>query len=103
MANTRQSTKRARQSLKKKDQNQIVKTATRSAIKDALDSLNTPLSTKDASKVKEAYSAAVRALSKAASKGVIPKGRAARKIGRLTRMFNRGVKKTLTKTSTQNA
>lgn len=39
---------------------------------------------KDLGKAKDAYRQAVRALSKAASKGAIPRGRAARKVSRLT-------------------
>jgi len=80
MANTRKSTKRAGQAVRRQAQNTTVRSATRSALKTALDALKT----QDAAKAKAAYAQAVRALSKAASKGAIPKGRAARKISRLT-------------------
>lgn len=80
MANTRQSEKRARQAEKRQTRNQIVRSATRSALSKALEAIRA----KDAQKAKEAYNGAIRALSKAASKGAIPKGRAARKISRLT-------------------
>ncbi len=80
MANKRQSAKRARQSVKKQERNVAVKSATKTAVKRAIEAVQT----KDMGKAKEAYLAAVRALSKAASKGTIPKTRASRKIGRLT-------------------
>ncbi len=80
MANTRKSTKRAGQAKKRQTRNTIVRSATKTALKEALTSLKTG----DVAKVKEAYKSAVRAISKAASKGAVPKGRAARKISRLT-------------------
>jgi small subunit ribosomal protein S20 len=87
MANTRKSTKRAGQAKKRQARNVIIRSATKSALRDALAAIQA----KDVAKAKEAYMAAVKALSKAASKGGIPQGRAARKISRLT-LF---VKKTL--------
>lgn len=87
MANTRKAAKRARQATKRQDRNQIVRSLTRTAVKQALDALKT----KDVAKAKEAYKGAVRALSKAASKGGVPQRRAARKISRLTHL----IKKTL--------
>jgi small subunit ribosomal protein S20 len=80
MANTRQSTKRAGQADKRNQRNQIVRSTTRTALRDALAALKT----QDVAKAKEAYNAAVKALSKAASKGGMPKGRASRKVSRLT-------------------
>lgn len=80
MANTRTATKRARQALKRQANNQTVRSTTRSALRVALDAIKT----QDTAKAKTAYQMAVKALSKAASKGAIPKGRAARKISRLT-------------------
>lgn len=80
MANTRQSSKRARQAEARRDHNTIVRSQTRTVLKGAVDAIRS----KDVEKSKAAYSAAVKALSKAASKGAIPKGRAARKISRLT-------------------
>jgi len=80
MANTRTSTKRARQALKRQERNVQVRGATRSALKAAADSVKK----KDLAQAKVAYAAAVKALSKAATKGGIPKARAARKISRLT-------------------
>jgi small subunit ribosomal protein S20 len=80
MANTRKSTKRAGQAKVRQARNTIVRSSTRSAVKAVVDALKT----KDSAKVKEAYTQAIKALSKAATKGAIPKGRAARKISRLT-------------------
>ena len=80
MANTRKATKRAIQADKRQDRNTIIRSSTRTALKTALEAIKG----KDAAKAKDAYKQAVRALSKAASKGAIPKGRAARKISRLT-------------------
>ena len=80
MANTRKATKRAKQAVKRQDRNTIIRSSTRTALKNAL----VAIKGKDTAKAKDAYKEAVRALSKAASKGAIPKGRAARKISRLT-------------------
>jgi small subunit ribosomal protein S20 len=80
MANKRQSAKRATQEKKRQARNTAVKSATKSAVKKAIEAVQT----KDMGKAKEAYMLAVKALSKAASKGTIPKTRASRKISRLT-------------------
>jgi small subunit ribosomal protein S20 len=80
MANTRKSTKRARQADARNSRNTMIRSSTRSALRSALEAIKS----KDLAKAKEAYKAAVRALSKAASKGAFPRGRAARKISRLT-------------------
>ena len=80
MANKRQSAKRARQETKRQAQNSTVKSATKSAVKKAIEAVQE----KDLGKAKDAYLLAIKALSKAASKGAIPKARASRKIGRLT-------------------
>ena len=80
MANTKTATKRARQALTKQARNTITRSATRTALKGAMDALKA----KDTTQAHAAYLNAVRALSKAASKGAIPKARAARKISRLT-------------------
>jgi small subunit ribosomal protein S20 len=80
MANKRQSGKRANQALVRQTRNNTVKTATKTAVKKAIEAVQA----KDMNKAKEAYMMAVKALSKAASKGTIPKSRASRKISRLT-------------------
>ena len=79
MANTRTAAKRARQSLLKKERNTVIKSTLKTILKKALESIEK----KDAeSNVK--YMDAVKALGKAATKRVIPRARASRKIGRLT-------------------
>jgi small subunit ribosomal protein S20 len=93
MANTRQSTKRALQAKKRQARNTIVRSATRTALRDALAALKA----KDVSQAKDAYKAAVRALSKAATKGGLPKGRAARKVSRLTLLVKKTLPAVLTK------
>jgi small subunit ribosomal protein S20 len=80
MANKRQSAKRANQANVRQNRNNTVKSATKTAVKKAIEAVQT----KDIAKAKEAYMMAVKALSKAASKGTIPKARASRKISRLT-------------------
>lgn len=85
MANTRKSTKRAGQTVKRQARNTVVRSATKTALRDALAAIQT----KDVAKTKDAYMAAIKALSKAASKGGIPKGRAARKISRLTKFVTK--------------
>lgn len=82
MANTRKSTKRAKQANARQDRNQIVRNATRTALKKALEAIKA----KDLNQAKDAYQEAVRALSKASSKGAIPTRRAARKVSRLTHL-----------------
>ena len=80
MANKRQAGKRAKQAVKRQTRNSTIKSATKSAVKKAIEAVQA----KDLGIAKEAYMLAVKALSKAASKGSIPKARASRKIGRLT-------------------
>jgi small subunit ribosomal protein S20 len=87
MANTRKSTKRALQTVKRQTRNTVVRSATKTALRDALAAIQT----KDVAKAKEAYMSAVKALSKAASKGGIPQGRAARKISRLTHFIKKSM------------
>jgi small subunit ribosomal protein S20 len=87
MANTKTATKRARQALTRQAQNQIVKSGSRTALRGALEALKS----KDAAKAKAAYANAVKVLSKAASKGAIPKGRASRKISRLTLLIKKNL------------
>ena len=92
MANTRKSTKRAHQAKKRQDRNTTVRSSTRSAVKQVIDLVTS----KEPAKVKEAYTKAIKALSKAASKGAIPKGRAARKISRLTQFLKSNLPASLT-------
>ncbi len=92
MANTRSSAKRARQATRRQATNNIVRSATKTAVKGVMDTLKT----KDIEKVKEAYMGAVKALSKAASKGGIPANRAARKIKRMTALLKKQLPDSLT-------
>ncbi len=85
MANTRKSTKRAKQANKRQERNVIVKSATRTALKGAIEALKS----KDEKAAHAAYKNAVKVVSKAASKGAIPKTRAARKISRLTKLIKK--------------
>jgi small subunit ribosomal protein S20 len=94
MANTRTATKRARQALDRQARNIKVRSATRTVLRAAVEAIRS----KDAGKTKEAYIQAVRALSKAASKGAIPGRRAARKVSRLTRLVKNTVPAALPKT-----
>ena len=64
MANTRQSTKRAGQALKRQTANTIVRSTTRTALRGAIEAFKS----KDLAKAKVAYQSAVKALSKAARK-----------------------------------
>jgi ribosomal protein S20 len=57
-----------------------------SAARSALKAAVTAIKNKDLNAGKDAYKNAVRAIAKAASRGVLPKNRAARKIARLTRL-----------------
>ena len=91
MANTRQSTKRAKQAKARQTRNTKVRSATRTALKNALAALQS----KDVAKAKEAYMDAVKSLAKAASKGGIPQGRAARKISRLTHFVKKSLPQVL--------
>ncbi len=79
MANTRSAEKRNRQSQKRRARNQSVRSTVKTAVKGARDAL----ASKDAGKVKDALVGAVRTLGKAATKGVLHKRTASRRISRL--------------------
>lgn len=87
MANTRQSEKRARQNDTRRARNIINRSATRTALSKAIEAVKS----RDLKQAKEAYQAAVKALAKAASKGALPKTRAARKISRLTKLVKKSL------------
>ena len=89
MANTRTAAKRAKQAVKRQTRNTIVKSITRTAVKNAVEAIKSTGNGKAETSAKDAYMSAVKALSKAASKGSIPKGRAARKISRLTLLLKK--------------
>lgn len=85
MANTRSAEKRNRQALKRRARNVQVRSNLKTAVKKARESIGGA----DAAAAKGAVSGAVRALSRAASKGVIHKNAAARRISRLAKAANR--------------
>lgn len=87
MPNTRGALKRVRQSTKKHARNNEHRSAARTALKKAIRAI----AAKDLEAAKTLYPAAVKSMSKAASKGALPEGRVSRKISRLTLM----AKKTL--------
>lgn len=79
MANTKSAEKRNRQAEKRRARNTSVRTAVKTAVKKAREAL----ASKDPSRIQEAVKAAARTLDKAASKGVLHKRNAARRIARL--------------------
>ena len=81
MANTQSAEKRNRQSQKRRARNQHVMSTLRSQVR----KLREAVATGDAAKTKEELVAAVKAISKAASKGVIHKAQASRRIARLSK------------------
>jgi small subunit ribosomal protein S20 len=81
LANTKSAEKRNRQAQKRRARNTVVRTSVKGALKKAREAI----STKDAAKSGDALKAAIRTLSKAASKGVIHPRNAARRIGRLSK------------------
>jgi small subunit ribosomal protein S20 len=85
LANTKSAEKRNRQAQKRRARNINVRTT----VKDAVKSLRDTLTTKDAAKSGEALKAATRTINKAASKGVIHKRAASRRISRLAKAANR--------------
>ncbi len=87
MANTRTSSKRARQNVKHYERNKIIRTSTKTAIKDMLELVGSKEA--DLKKVQETFLGAIKALGKAASKGAIPKKRASRKISRITALLKK--------------
>jgi small subunit ribosomal protein S20 len=79
VANIKSAQKRNRQALKRRARNQAVRTQVKSAVKRAREAL----ASKDPAKAQEALRAAARTLDKAASKGVLHKKNASRRIARL--------------------
>jgi small subunit ribosomal protein S20 len=88
MANTRQSGKRARQNVKSQTKNIRNRSIAKSSLKKAFEAV-TAEGNKDLKAVKDAYMAAVKTVTKAASKGALPKTRAARKISRMTQFIKK--------------
>lgn len=84
MANTRSAEKRNRQMQKRRTRNSAVRSTVKTAVKDARDAF----AAKDGGKIKDSLSTAVRAIGKAASKGVMHKRTASRRISRLMKQQN---------------
>lgn len=85
MANTKQARKRARQNDRRRVRNRLVATAMRTSVKNVRKAIDE----NDVEAAQAALGAATRRLDMAASKGVIHKNQAARKIGRLVKAVNR--------------
>jgi len=81
LANIRSAEKRNRQSQKRRTRNVQVRTGLKSAVKKARDAI----AHGDPPAAKQTVQAAVRTLDKAASKGIIHKNAAARRISRLAK------------------
>ncbi|MBM7691828.1 small subunit ribosomal protein S20 [Peribacillus deserti] len=84
MPNIKSAIKRVKTSETSKAQNIAVKSATRTAVRNA----EASLAGSDANAAKETLVTAVKKLDKAASKGLIHKNAAARKKSRLTKRLN---------------
>jgi small subunit ribosomal protein S20 len=85
LANTKSAEKRIRITEKRRVRNVAVRTTVKSAVKKAREAL----SSKDQSKTPEAIKEAATTISKAASKGVLHKRNAARRISRLAKAANK--------------
>jgi small subunit ribosomal protein S20 len=81
LANHKSAEKRARQSLRRRDRNRGVRGEVRTRVK----AVRIALETGDAEAARERLHEAERALRKAATKGVIPKSTASRRVSRLAR------------------
>ncbi|HZA14523.1 MAG TPA: 30S ribosomal protein S20 [Myxococcaceae bacterium] len=79
MANTRSAEKRNRQAQKRRTRNASIRSTVKTAVANARDAL----AAKDPAMLKQALTDAVRSLNKAASKGVLHKRTASRRISRL--------------------
>ena len=81
MANTKSAQKQNRQSIKRRARNQ----ATTSSLRTQVRKFRETLETGDKAKTGEELKAAIKKISKAASKGVIHKAQASRRISRLSK------------------
>ena len=84
MANIKSAEKQNRQRIKRQARNTAQKTAMRSAVK----RVRAAIGKKDAKAAKAALPSAIKAVDRAASKGVIKPGTASRSISRLTVAVN---------------
>ena len=85
MANTKSAEKRNRQAQKRRARNINVRTTVKDAVKNLRETLTTP----NAAKTADALKAATRTIARAASKGVLHKRAASRRISRLAKAANR--------------
>jgi len=85
LANTKSAEKRNRQSLKRRARNINARTTVKTAVK----SMRETLTGKDAGKTAESLKSATATLAKAASKGIIHKRNASRRISRLAKAANK--------------
>ena len=81
MANTRSAEKQNRQAIRHRARNQAITSAVRTQVR----KFREALARGDAATTKSELTAAIRAISKAASKGVLHKGQASRRIARLSK------------------
>ena len=85
MANIKSAAKRARQNLKRQESNRFYRTSARSYIKKA----RAQIAADELDEAEETVRIAVKALDKAARKGVIKKNNAARRKSRLMKALNK--------------
>lgn len=84
MANHKSALKRIRQSERRRKRNQHIRTEMRTMVKRCREALESG----DPGKAAEAFDVAERSIRRAATKGVIPKKRADRSVGRLAKRLN---------------
>jgi len=84
LANHKSALKRIRQSEKRRKRNQHIRSTMRTRVK----RFRKALESGDAGQAGEYFTAAERSIRRAASKGVIPRRRADRSVGRLARALN---------------
>lgn len=84
MANHKSALKRIRQSESRRKRNQHVRTEMRTMVKRCREAFESG----DAAKSADAFKVAERVIRRAATKGVIPKQRADRSVGRLAKHLN---------------
>ncbi len=84
MANHKSALKRIRQSERRRKRNQHIRTQMRTVVKHCREAFEAG----DAAKAADAFKVAEREIRRAASKGIIPKQRADRSVGRLAKRLN---------------
>ena len=84
MANHKSALKRIRQSESRRKRNQHIRTEMRTMVKRCREAFESG----DTGKAAEAFHVAERSIRRAATKGVIPKKRADRSVGRLAKRLN---------------